>query len=468
MYNKSRTSWLKHIDFMLIDLLCLNIAFVIAWGIRFPGKASPYSFVNYRNIIIAMMAAELIVSIAFNNLHNVLRRGYLVELTQLCILSIITLALTALYMFSVHSADIYSRLLLYYTIVLFTGIDYFFRIVWKKTIKYIKKHSTSDTKRAVLLLTESSEAKKLKKEISEDYISGLEIKAIAVTDYSGQQEYLDIENAPDFICREWIDEVIVYLPNGAAGINDFLSKCASMATTVHLVFNLQNIDTNKQFIEEIGRRTVLTTAFNYMSPYQVVVKRLMDIAGGVVGSIFAIIAIVICGPVIYIKSPGPILFRQERIGKNGKHFIMYKLRSMWPNADEEKKKYAYLNSMSDGKMYKAPNDPRIIPGIGNFIRKTSIDELPQFFNVLIGNMSLVGTRPPTVDEWKQYDFHHRARLTMKPGITGLWQVSGRSEITDFEEVVKLDTQYICRFRLSLDIKIILKTIAVLFTRQGAM
>ena len=107
-------------------------------------------------------------------------------------------------------------------------------------------------------------------------------------------------------------------------------------------------------------------------------------------------------------------------------------------------------------------------GIGEFIRKTSLDEFPQFFNVLKGDMSLVGTRPPTVDEWEKYQYHHRARLAIKPGITGMWQVSGRSEITDFEEVVKLDTEYICKFRLSLDLKILVKTVLVLFQRKGAM
>lgn len=123
------------------------------------------------------------------------------------------------------------------------------------------------------------------------------------------------------------------------------------------------------------------------------------------------------------------------------------------------------NEMS-GQMFKMSNDPRITK-IGKFIRKTSIDELPQFFNVLKGDMSLVGTRPPTVDEFNNYSFHHKRRLSMKPGITGLWQISGRNEITDFEEVVKLDLQYIDNWSLILDIKIILKTILVVFTRKGS-
>ncbi|MBQ4514745.1 MAG: sugar transferase, partial [Anaerolineaceae bacterium] len=196
------------------------------------------------------------------------------------------------------------------------------------------------------------------------------------------------------------------------------------------------------------------------------------------GSIAALILMAIIGPKIKRESPGPILFKQERIGQNGKRFICYKLRSMYMDAEERKKEFLAQNRVSDGMMFKLDFDPRVIgnkivdekqvTGIGEFIREHSLDEFPQFFNVLAGQMSLVGTRPPTVDEWEKYKYHHRARLAMKPGITGMWQVSGRSNITDFEEVVRLDTEYIQNWSLSLDIKILIKTIKVLFTKDGAM
>ena len=126
------------------------------------------------------------------------------------------------------------------------------------------------------------------------------------------------------------------------------------------------------------------------------------------------------------------------------------------------------NRVKDGLMFKMEDDPRIIKGIGNFIRKTSIDEFPQFWNVLKGDMSLVGTRPPTEDEWIKYDLHHRARMAIKPGITGLWQVSGRSEIIDFEEVVNLDTKYIQEWNFGEDIKILFQTLKVVFVGKGSM
>ena len=158
---------------------------------------------------------------------------------------------------------------------------------------------------------------------------------------------------------------------------------------------------------------------------------------------------------------------------------MYKFRSMYMDAEERKKELMAQNKISDGLMFKMDFDPRIIgnkilpdgtrkTGIGQFIRKTSLDEFPQFINILLGDMSLVGTRPPTVDEWKLYEPHHRARMSFRPGLTGMWQVSGRSNITDFEEVVKLDTQYISEWSLRLDVKILWKTVWSVLKSDGAM
>lgn len=137
------------------------------------------------------------------------------------------------------------------------------------------------------------------------------------------------------------------------------------------------------------------------------------------------------------------------------------------DAEERKKELIEQNKVKDGMMFKMDDDPRIIKGIGHFIRKTSIDEFPQFWNVLKGDMSMVGTRPPTLDEWEKYSPRHRIRMATKPGLTGMWQVSGRSNITDFEEVVKLDERYIREWNFALDIKIILKTVGNMVSGDGA-
>ena len=201
------------------------------------------------------------------------------------------------------------------------------------------------------------------------------------------------------------------------------------------------------------------------SSVQLFLKRFLDICGALVGLLLTGIVFLIFAPIILIQSPGPIFFSQDRVGKNGKLFRIYKFRSMYMDAEERKKELMAQNKMN-GLMFKMDNDPRITP-IGKFMRATSLDEFPQFWNILKGEMSLVGTRPPTVDEYKQYELHHKARLATKPGLTGLWQVSGRSDITDFEEVVALDKKYISEWNFGLDIKILLKTILVVLKRDGA-
>ena len=205
----------------------------------------------------------------------------------------------------------------------------------------------------------------------------------------------------------------------------------------------------------------------------------MDICAGIAGCILTGIIFAFIAPAIYISSPGPIFFSQERVGKNGKKFKMYKFRSMYMDAEERKAELMKDNKLGDGKMFKLDFDPRVIgnkilpdgtkkTGIGDFIRKTSLDEFPQFLNVLKGDMSLVGTRPPLIGEVSLYELHHRARLSIKPGITGMWQVSGRSDITDFEEVVRLDKSYIENWSIGLDIKILLKTVLAVFKREGSV
>ena len=204
---------------------------------------------------------------------------------------------------------------------------------------------------------------------------------------------------------------------------------------------------------------------NQKSYKKVLVKRLMDIIGGLIGCIITIIVTPFVALAIKVNSRGPVFFSQTRIGRNGRRFKMLKFRSMYIDAEERKKELEKQNEV-EGLMFKMENDPRITK-VGKFIRKTSIDELPQFFNIVKGDMSLVGTRPPTEDEFEKYNQYYRRRLSMTPGLTGLWQVSGRSDIDNFDDVVKLDLKYIDTWSLGLDIKILLKTIKVVFTGRGS-
>ena len=263
-----------------------------------------------------------------------------------------------------------------------------------------------------------------------------------------------------------MDEIFLDLNEKGKLTERLVDIFINMGLTVHM--NLMPYDSNmeERRVHSFGNYMVMTTSMKFASPWQVLAKRMLDICGALVGLVLTGIAIVIFGPIIKKQSPGPILFSQKRVGRNGRIFNIYKIRTMYPDAEELKKELMEKNKMS-GLMFKMDNDPRIFP-IGHFLRKTSIDELPQFWNVLIGDMSLVGTRPPTVDEYEQYELGHRKRLAMKPGLTGMWQVSGRSDITDFDEVVALDAKYIEQWNITMDIKILWKTVLVVLKGSGAV
>jgi exopolysaccharide biosynthesis polyprenyl glycosylphosphotransferase len=200
--------------------------------------------------------------------------------------------------------------------------------------------------------------------------------------------------------------------------------------------------------------------------WQLVVKRALDIALATIGLVIAAPIFAIVGIAIKLDSKGPVLFSQERVGYAGRIFRVWKFRTMRQDADELKESLAHLNASGDPRLFKIPQDPRITP-LGRFLRKWSIDELPQLLNVLSGEMSLVGPRPFFVADLKTYHDHHFARLGAKPGITGLWQVKGRSAVTDFEEVVRLDREYIERWSVALDLWILLVTVPAVLRGRGA-
>lgn len=273
------------------------------------------------------------------------------------------------------------------------------------------------------------------------------------------------ENMIDYIRRHVVDTVFISLKDKKKE-KDYAGKISEMGVTVHVYQGGSGSGISAGEKMKFGALGVRTIRVNHASAFQMSLKRIIDIAGCLPGLILAGTAFLVFAPVIWIQSPGPILFSQIRVGKNGRKFKMYKFRSMYPDAEKRKKELMKHNKMK-GLMFKMDNDPRIFP-IGRFMRSTSIDELPQFWNVLKGEMSLVGTRPPTVDEYEQYQTGHKIRLSMKPGITGMWQVSGRSDIRDFEEVVRMDAGYITGWRLGLDIKILFQTVKAVMMKKGAV
>lgn len=192
-------------------------------------------------------------------------------------------------------------------------------------------------------------------------------------------------------------------------------------------------------------------------------KRLLDVVGAVVGLSITALLLTPIAIAIQLDSPGPIFYRQIRCGVKGKPFYMWKFRSMCVGADRLQH---LVNNQAQGNIFKNPNDPRITR-VGRFLRRTSLDELPQFWNVLKGDMSLVGTRPPTPNEVIKYELHHWERLNIKPGMTGEWQANGRSSVTDFEDIVRMDIAYQQKWSIFYDLKLILKTVLVVAYQEGA-
>jgi len=192
-------------------------------------------------------------------------------------------------------------------------------------------------------------------------------------------------------------------------------------------------------------------------------KRLLDILGALVGLVITVIIGIPIAIAIKLEDRGPIFYSQIRCGVKGKTFRIWKFRSMILNADRLQH---LVNNQAKGSIFKNKNDPRVTK-VGRFLRRTSLDELPQFWNVLKGEMSLVGTRPPTVNEVMQYQKHHMERLKIKPGITGEWQANGRSSVTDFEDIVSMDLSYQEKWSVSYDLKLILKTVLVVVNQEGA-
>ena len=249
-------------------------------------------------------------------------------------------------------------------------------------------------------------------------------------------------------------------------LEPFLNIANEMGIVSRVLVDVCHINNYNWYVSSFGFLPMLTYYNKSLDPFSLAVKRLIDIVGSLTGIILSSPIMLITALAIKIDSPGPVLFKQKRVGLNGRIFNILKFRSMAIDAEKKKQELIDKNEMGDARLFKMKDDPRVTR-VGKFIRKTSIDEFPQFFNVLKGDMCLVGTRPPTVSEVEQYDRRHLRRISIKPGITGIWQTSGRNEIKDFEQVVKMDLAYIDNWSLLLDFKLMIKTINVLFHKKGA-
>lgn len=270
------------------------------------------------------------------------------------------------------------------------------------------------------------------------------------------------------ICKSHsVDEVVLCIPKDlVVGAEGLLQDLQELGLTVRMVLDFYDMPCCKMDIGFFhGSLPVLTFHTKSLDSQQLFLKRCIDILCASLGFLGLVLMFPFVALAIKLDSPGPIFFGQERVGQSGRTFKCWKFRSMYVDAEVRKQELLAQNEMN-GAIFKIKNDPRITK-VGRFLRKTSLDEFPQFWNVLKGDMSLVGTRPPTPDEVAQYENWHRRRISIKPGITGMWQTSGRNRIEDFDEVVRLDLYYIDKWSIWLDILILFKTVKAVLVGSGS-
>lgn len=482
MYRRDAKGWIKHLDFIILDLIVLQISFVLSYVLRH-GMQNPYANPLYAQTGIFLFLVDLVIIFFTEPFRNILKRGFYREMEAIAQQTILVELFVIMFQFVRQTGEDYSRISMFLLAVWYALLGYIVRIAWKR---YLKKNRREGN-RSLMIISDSKTAAKTIQEVRRNNYGIYRMTGLVLVDdgYTGTEingipVVAEVHNASAYIQKNWVDEVFLNLPVDAHFPQMLVDELVEMGITVHINLG-QFFPTpgKSQLVEKMGNYNVLTTSMNYATTKQALLKRTLDIIGGLVGCAICAVLFVFVAPAIYIKSPGPIFFKQERIGKNSKRFQMYKFRSMYLDAEERKKDLMAQNKMEGDLMFKLDFDPRIIgnrilpdgtrkTGIGQFIRSTSIDEFPQFFNVLKGDMSLVGTRPPLISEFDAYAPHHRARMSVKPGITGMWQVSGRSEITDFEEVVRLDTQYINEWSIGLDLKILLQTVLAVLKREGSV
>lgn len=470
MYQSRKS--LENFMIFLVDLIGLTISFGLAFWIRHGvlfGRQTKWDqiWIPFLAIIVYFL-----VSLFINSTYHFFRRGYFEEIVSILRTNIIAFGSFVVVVYVLHRSNELSRLVLGYSAVIATALLYALRILFKQYMLRVYKRSRNSSR--MLIVTTSERAKEVLDNLNRYQEWYRQVVGLVLTDGTAGESIngIDIvagkEDFIDYTIRNDIDEVFIIDDTivHTEILREWVVELEQMGITVNVNIDEFDItDYGKRTLGRVGRYAVVSYARNLFTERQLIAKRILDIVGSLVGMVILAVATIFVAPAIMLESPGPVFFGQTRVGKNGRKFTFYKFRSMYRDAEERKKELMKHNEVN-GLMFKMTDDPRITK-VGKFIRKTSIDELPQFWNILRGDMSLVGTRPPTVDEFERYEAKHKCRLSMTPGLTGMWQISGRSDIKDFDEVVKLDMQYIDDWTILKDIKILLLTVKVVLLGKGS-
>jgi len=458
---------------LLIDVSCIIISYILATWIRFGNiKANLLDTDIYRWGLFIVIALYITVFYIYDTFTNFFKRGFLEEILIVVKKNALLAITLTVVMFLFQQGDIFSRMFFILFFIINIMITYTARQYFKIIYMAACKNSKECTK--IMIITTSDQAMNVLERVREDNEWAYQITYFTIIDrYMVGKQIKGIEVKADFINmfevakKEVIDEVFIHIPNTWLDLEleETVLAFQNMGITTNLSINTFGLKISEKIVRLMSGYHVLTFSSKLFDETQLQLKRLFDIVGGLVGSILTIILTIFIAPAILIESRGPVFFSQTRIGRNGRRFRIYKFRSMYRDAEQRLAELSDDNEI-DGYMFKMKDDPRITK-VGKFLRKTSLDEFPQFFNVLKGDMSLVGTRPPTEKEFLNYEGRHKRRLALKSGVTGMWQVSGRSNIDNFEDVVKLDLEYIDNWSIYMDVKILFKTVAVVLFGKGA-
>ena len=469
---RRKNKMIETYSILLIDMVCVLVSYYLSLFIRFDlisKEAYPrdyHSMVGAYILILCLMYTLFLDGNRwFFDRNNLRELYYTIRYTGILVVGLVVV------LYLTQQAYEFSRLVYLIFAVTNTVITFAAHVVYKRFMLDYYRKSVNNTK--MLVLTKETTAQEVLETLQQEKTWDYDITAVALYDVDMQGD--EIAGVPvvasmadiyDVVCQMMVAEVFISLPGvPVTEIREMVQRFEEMGLVCHYRVDLFSKANPNTYVQQLAGYSVISFTLQSMDSRRMLIKRLMDIVGSLIGCVLTLLITPFVALAIKIDSPGPVFFSQTRIGKNGRRFKIWKFRSMYIDAEERKKELEAQNEIK-GLMFKMEDDPRITK-VGKFIRKTSIDETPQFLNILLGDMSLVGTRPPTEDEFEQYNGYYRRRMSITPGLTGMWQVSGRSDIQDFEEIVKLDLEYIDNWSLMLDIKILFKTVFAVLGRKGS-
>jgi len=461
---------------VVLDVILVNVAFALAYWIRYdlqwiravdPAYDVPYS--AYGGFV-AVLTVLLLVAYAMGGVYN-FRRGItwfdkIYPIVQGTATGIVMMLVFAFF----FRPLVYSRLILVYAGILITLFLSISRLIIGLILDSLRRRGFGV--RRVLIVGAGEIGRTVMRTIVAQPELGYEIVGFVddnpekgETDIGRFKALGSVQNLPRLVSEYAADEVIITLPwMYHRKIMAIMAQCERQNVRARLVPDLFQLRLSQVDVDDLGGIPTIGIRQPSIAGWNLMLKRAIDFSVSLLGLVLLAPLMALIALAIKLDSPGPVLFRQERLGKGGVPFTLYKFRSMRQGAETEQEALRDLNE-AIGPLFKIRNDPRLTR-VGRFLRRTSLDELPQLYNVLRGEMSLVGPRPPLASEVAQYQEWHKRRLDTLPGMTGLWQVSGRSELT-FDEMCLLDIHYIENWSLKMDVQIFLRTIPRVLFGDGA-